>query len=115
MLAWISSVSSGTAASVITRRTDPAGYLVNIVIGVAGAVAGLRGQPGYPNPVFAPLRFFCSAVGNSVFGSGQCHFVALKAPDRRPMWPPNLSGTRLPGPVPLLPGQLDERPNGLIQ
>jgi uncharacterized membrane protein YeaQ/YmgE (transglycosylase-associated protein family) len=71
VLSWILiGVIGGLVASAITRRNDPTGYLVNIVIGIIGAVAGgFTANLVTRNPVFGLswASFFVALLGILVF------------------------------------------------
>ena len=71
VLIWIlTGVVGGAAASAITRRNNPTGYLVNIVVGIIGAFAGgFSANLVTRNPVFgfSPQSFFVALLGTLVF------------------------------------------------
>jgi uncharacterized membrane protein YeaQ/YmgE (transglycosylase-associated protein family) len=71
VLVWILiGVIGGIAASAITRRNNPTGYFVNIVIGVIGAFAGgFTANLVTRNPTFGLswASFFVAILGALVF------------------------------------------------
>ena len=71
VLIWtLIGVVGGAAASAITRRNDLSGYLINIVIGIIGAIAGGFSANLVTRQAvlgFSTASFFVALLGMLVF------------------------------------------------